>query len=421
MSLLGRPSRQTGMGNINATPIVVVGAGLAGLTAAVHLAQAGHRVVVHESRKRAGGLATTDEQNGFRFNQGPHALYLGGPADLILREMGVLLRGGKPNPNGGRVMLNGELHLAPGGPSTLLRTRALTSREKANVGTLLARLPRLDPSAVKHVTVSDWIDEHTNGGNARNLLHGLSRLTTYSSVPDQMSAEVYLSQLQLALGAGVLYLDNGWAHIVSALTNLLTETRRGTIEFESTISTLPDAPAVIVANGSAQRAGALLGTTFHVGPSAAVSCLDLGLSQPPPHDFVLGADCPFYLSNHSVAAAGLAPAGHHLVSVAQYLGVGEKPDPDAIDRFISQAGIREVDITMRRRLHSMTAASSIATAASGGFDGRPGIVVAHQPGVFLAGDWVGPVGHLADASVASGRAAANAVLQFLDSRIKTAS
>jgi phytoene dehydrogenase-like protein len=416
----GGLSRQTSMGNINTPSIVVVGAGLAGLTAAVHLARAGHRVVVHESRKRAGGLAATDDRDGFRYNQGPHALYLGGPAESILRGLGVSLQGSKPNPHGGRVMFGGALHLAPGGPSTLLRTTALTGREKANVGTLLARLPRLDPAGVRGMTVSDWITAHAKGANARNLLHGLARLTTYSSVPDEMSAEVYLTQLQLALGAGVLYLDNGWGQIVSALTTALAEIGLGSIEFESPISVMPDAPAVIVANGSAQRAGALLGTAFHVGPAATVSCLDLGLSSAPPHDFVLGADCPYYLSNHSAAAAGLAPAGRHLVSVAQYLGVEEKPDSKAMDQFIHQAGIKDTEITMRRRLHSMIAASSIATAAAGGFGGRPPVAVAQHPGVFLAGDWVGPIGHLADASVASGRDAALAAMQHLASRQKAA-
>jgi phytoene dehydrogenase-like protein len=406
------------MGNITTTPIVVVGAGLAGLTAAVHLARAGQRVVVHEERHRAGGLAFTDERDGFAFNQGPHALYLGGPADVIFREMGVPLRGSKPKSHDGRMMFNDSLHVAPGSPSTLMRTSALTGREKVNIATLLARLPRMDPSVVKSLTVSQWIDTHAKGDNARNVLHGLARLTTYSCSPEQLSAEVYLTQLQLALGAGVLYLDNGWATIVRALTTLLTETGKASIEFESSISSLPDAPTVILANGSAQRSAALLGTTFEVGPCAAISCLDLGLDTAPPHDFVLGADCPFYLSNHSAAAGGLAPAGKHLVSVAQYLGVGEKPDAQAIDRFVHQAGIRDMNIILRRRLHRMIASSSIATAAMGGFGGRPPVTSAQRPGVFLAGDWVGPTGHLADASVASGRAAAHAALQFLESRTK---
>ena len=52
-------------------------------------------------------------------------------------------------------------------------------------------------------------------------------------------------------------------------------------------------------------------------------------------------------------------------------------------------------------LRRMTVTSVLPTAIRGGLAGRPGPVVAEHPGVFLAGDWVGPVGMLADASLAS--------------------
>ena len=59
-----------------------------------------------------------------------------------------------------------------------------------------------------------------------------------------------------------------------------------------------------------------------------------------------------------------------------------------------------------RYLHLMTVAHGMPTTANGGLPGRPAVPVADRPGLFVAGDWVGPDGLLADASVASGRAAA---------------
>jgi hypothetical protein len=58
----------------------------------------------------------------------------------------------------------------------------------------------------------------------------------------------------------------------------------------------------------------------------------------------------------------------------------------------------------------MTVAAALPTAASGGFAGRPRVGDSGVAGVFLAGDWVGPEGHLLDASVASAEAAVGSAL-----------
>jgi phytoene desaturase len=56
--------------------IVVIGAGVGGLAAAVRLAGAGHEVVVHERAAVAGGKLGGYERAGFRFDTGPSLLTL---------------------------------------------------------------------------------------------------------------------------------------------------------------------------------------------------------------------------------------------------------------------------------------------------------------------------------------------------------
>ena len=61
-------------------PVVVIGAGPAGLTAALELAELGVPVLVVEANKRVGGLAQTVEYKGFRFDIGGHRFFTKVPA-----------------------------------------------------------------------------------------------------------------------------------------------------------------------------------------------------------------------------------------------------------------------------------------------------------------------------------------------------
>jgi protoporphyrinogen oxidase len=65
-------------------PVTILGAGLAGLTAAWHLSHRGIPVRVIEQDSQVGGMARTVEKDGFRFDYGPHRFYSHDPVIIEL-------------------------------------------------------------------------------------------------------------------------------------------------------------------------------------------------------------------------------------------------------------------------------------------------------------------------------------------------
>lgn len=69
--------------------IVIVGAGMAGLTAAAYLARENHQVLLLEKNDRVGGLVNTFEQEGFFFDGGPRGFVNSGMVKPMLKDLGI--------------------------------------------------------------------------------------------------------------------------------------------------------------------------------------------------------------------------------------------------------------------------------------------------------------------------------------------
>lgn len=69
--------------------VVIVGAGMAGLTAAVYLLRNDFQVLLIDKNDKCGGLLTTFEKDGFSFDAGPRAFVNSGIMKPILKELGI--------------------------------------------------------------------------------------------------------------------------------------------------------------------------------------------------------------------------------------------------------------------------------------------------------------------------------------------
>src|SRR3954465_7257465 len=198
--------------------VVVIGGGMAGLTAACYLARAGVAVTLFEKAPWLGGRAATQTEAGFSFNRGIHALYTGGAASEILSDLGVTYRAGSPKAT--YALQGGQIEPFPAGLSALLRSRLLGARDKLELMRLFATLGRLDPRSLARVSVQGWLEQAIRRPQVRRLLAATARTFVYSAALDLVSADVFIAKLQRSLTHPVHYLDGGWQTLVDSLRQI---------------------------------------------------------------------------------------------------------------------------------------------------------------------------------------------------------
>ena len=397
--------------------VLVIGGGLAGLTAAATASAAGASVLVLEAR-RPGGRARTTERDGFTFNHGGHALYVGGEGFGILRRLGVQPQGAPPPLDAYQVRIDGALHRMPVGPGSLLRTTALGVRSKTTLAKLLGRLPKLVPADHAGISVEDWSADQDLRDDAVKVLRALVRIGTYSDTLGDLSAGAAIQQLQRSVAKGVLYLDGGWAQLTDGLRRQvelrtgaqvegIADASTGGVEVRLAGGETIAARRVVLAAGTPAACASLLPTTpdwGDLGEPVTASCLDLGVRGVPSPGYVLGVDDPVYGTVQSPPAKQ-APEGDSVVAVIRYGARSAEEDRPQLEGWLPHLGVRPEDVAVSRFLARMTVVGAAPRAVNGGLAGRPPVTATGVRGVLLAGDWVGPDGMLVDASFASGHAA----------------
>lgn len=384
---------------------IIVGGGIAGLTAANALAAPGRKITILEQSEHLGGRAITQIEDGFSLNFGPHALYCGGPATRTFKEWEIPFVGHPPAQGNGHLIYRNEKYPLIANAASLMMSPLFGFGEKIEAANLM-RL--FSAGAPVGQSMREWIDSHAKSPKVRDFASAIARLSTFVADLDHLSANFALTQITMALRSGVAYLDRGWQTLIDGLAararSLGVEIRCGVSL--TTVAAL-DADGIILAvppSGVEKLTGVHLPNLRPV----RVACLDLGLRSIPSDNptFGLGVDRPLYFSVHS-AAAKLAPEGSALIQLAKYLAadsdpVGDRAELEQLADLLAP-GWRD-RVTMTRFLPSMTVSHAMATPG-----GRPGVDALHKEDVFLAGDWVGSEYLLADAAVASALRAASMV------------
>lgn len=405
--------------------MVVVGGGLGGLACAAELAGRGYAVTLLERGAELGGRARTTREGGFRLNYGPHALYRGGPAEALLRALGISPSGRAPA-NGGLALKGERAHELPGTLGALLRSDLFGARAKWSTVLGLAKASLSDPGPWEERPLSQWAAQAVSDPAARELVLALARVASYTEAPEELSAGLALRQLARVLRHGVIYLDGGWEELTRAMAErarargaiLRTGARvdrvgapdgdgrrvvhvggERLIADELVLAVGPDACHALVPDERMFAAAARACRPVHA------ACLDVALrARPRGAGFALGLDRALYVSVHSDTAA-LAPEGGAMVHAAAYLG----PDDAAPERGKLEAvlecvlpGYKE-QVVHARYLPKMTVSHRLYEAAP------RASYQAEGAALYAVGDWVGGPHILLDAVCDTARAVVAAI------------
>ncbi len=190
--------------------VAVVGGGLAGITAAIALAETGTRVTLLESRPRLGGATCSFSRGGLTVDNGQHVFLrcctayrgllarLGMTGSVTLQDrfdVTVLRPGGRARLR--RTSLPGPLHMG----QALASYQHLSYAERLRVVPAALAMTRLDPASpeLDGQRFGDWLAAHGQGEHARRALWDLFTVSALNVAGDDANLALAATVVKTAL------------------------------------------------------------------------------------------------------------------------------------------------------------------------------------------------------------------------------
>ena len=364
--------------------VVVVGGGLAGITAAIALAESGADVTLLEARPRLGGATCSFHRDGLIVDTGQHVFlgccsaYRGLLAKLGMTEHAPLqdrfdvtvLAPGRSvsQPRRARLRrtaLPGPLHMLP----ALGRYPFLSWAERAQVARPALAMRRVDPAAPAADTerFGDWLAARGQSERARRALWDLFSVSALNIAGDDASLALAATVVKTGLlgknnaaDIGVAALPLGELHGDAAATLLAK------LGAQVTLGTKVSAIEGGAIEGGAIEGGAIEGGATEAEGRAARFRVRLGRGE----DADLAADAVVLAVPHEKAAPLIPPDALPPGTVTGWVGLGASP-------------IVNVHVIYDRPVTNLPFAAAIDSPVQWVFD-RTRISGMDRPGQYLA-------------------------------------
>ena len=267
-------------------PVAVVGGGLAGIAAALALADAGHRVTLYEARNRLGGATHSFRRGTLTVDNGQHVFlrcctaYQGllarlGTADRVRIQDRFDVPVLSPDGRSARLRrgrLPGPFHLLP----ALAGYSLLRPADRLRVIRAAAALRRADPydPALDAVELGRWLADRGQGDAVRRRLWELFAVAALNAGLDEASAGPAAMVLRTALFGRADAADIGvpavpLSELHGEAAHRAIESRGGMVRLSAKVKAIEPGPTVLL-DGVREEASAVVVATPHPQAAALV-------------------------------------------------------------------------------------------------------------------------------------------------------
>jgi NAD(P)-binding Rossmann-like domain len=381
------------------SPITIVGAGIAGLTAAISCAEGGGDVTLLEAHSALGGRARGSDGR-YKANLGPHVLYKDGSFWRWMAERKLL-----PAYAG--------LPIAP----VRFRWEGKVRRTPP-LGALPSVLRLRGREAPVELDFRGWAESHSDE-RAAAMLSAAAGVLTFHHDPGSLSAAFVWPHTVRALLSPpptARYAIGGWSALVASLERRARELGVR-IETGERVQALPQPPVILATELADARM--LLGDESLAWTSGHAVCLDVVVRHRRGDPFIVSdMDEAGWIERFSAADASLAPEGEELIQAQMPIRPDETVEQacsrleDLMDASLPDWRERE---TWRRR-QVMDGRTGALDMPGTSWHDRPAID--RGEGVLLAGDMVAAPGLLSEVAWASAIEASRLALRMTNARLR---
>lgn len=208
-----------------AEKVIIVGGGLAGLSAAARLAYHGYDVTLLEKSPKLGGRAMSIPMKGFNFNFGAHAIYSRDKSILkkYENEIGLQVDWKNFSPRKAYYDLGTYMTPMPATLEGLFKTKILDANNKVRFASEVVKTISTIERGEEGIPIGEYLADEKE--QIRDLFLTLASSNFFTNEPEKIPSPLFFQYYKrmFASNNAVSYIGGGWQAIVDNLAKIVEE------------------------------------------------------------------------------------------------------------------------------------------------------------------------------------------------------